>query len=77
MCYRGEVMFTFKNRTSVHVQNFARMNGDSEVISNKPYDVGDRLGQLIIIPYPEITFVEVDQLAASDRGINGHGSSGK
>ena len=41
------------------------------------YNVGDRIAQLIIIPYPEVTFVEVDELSDSDRGIGGYGSSGK
>lgn len=41
------------------------------------YNVGDRIAQLIIIPYPEVVFEEVDELADSDRGIGGYGSSGK
>lgn len=41
------------------------------------YNVGDRIAQLIIIPYPEVTFVEVDVLSDSDRGEGGYGSSGR
>jgi dUTP pyrophosphatase len=41
------------------------------------YNVGDRIAQLIIIPYPEITFEEVEELAGSDRGEGGYGSSGR
>lgn len=41
------------------------------------YNVGDRIAQLIIIPYPEVEFVEVDVLADSDRGESGYGSSGR
>lgn len=61
--YRGEVLFKFK---------VARYNyiGDT-------YDVGDRIGQLIIIPYPEVEFIETDELSDSDRGTGGYGSSGK
>lgn len=40
-----------------------------------PYAVGDRIAQLIIIPYPCIEFEEVDELSDSDRGTNGHGST--
>ena len=40
------------------------------------YDVGDRIGQLIITPYPRIDFVEVDELTESDRGDGGYGSTG-
>lgn len=41
------------------------------------YNVGDRIAQLIIMPYPEVTFVEVDELSESDRGEGGYGSSGR
>ena len=61
--YRGEIMLSFKNRT---IRNY-----------NRPYNIGDRIGQIIIMPYPKIKFVEVDELSDSDRGENGHGSTGK
>lgn len=41
------------------------------------YHVGERIAQLIIIPYPEVTFEEVDELSNSDRGEGGYGSSGR
>lgn len=43
----------------------------------KPYDKGDRVAQMIIIPYPHVDFVEVDELSESDRGEGGYGSTGK
>lgn len=59
--YRGEVMFKF------------RPAGD---FSKPMYMVGERVGQLIIVPYPEVEFVEADGLDESDRGTGGYGSSG-
>lgn len=41
------------------------------------YTKGDRVGQLIIMPYPQITFVETDTLSNTERGNTGYGSSGK
>lgn len=41
------------------------------------YRQGDRFAQLIVMRYPDVTFVEVDELAGSDRGDNGYGSSGQ
>lgn len=41
------------------------------------YKIGERIAQLIIMPYPEVTFEEVDELSDSDRGTGGYGSSGK
>lgn len=40
------------------------------------YSVGDKVAQLIIQPYPEIQFEEVDELSDSDRGLGGFGSTG-
>lgn len=44
---------------------------------SRGYNVGDRIAQLIIMPYPEVTFEEVDELSESDRGVGGYGSSGR
>lgn len=41
------------------------------------FDIGDRIGQLIILPYPHIEFKEVDELSDTERGTGGYGSSGK
>lgn len=41
------------------------------------YEVGERIAQLIIIPYPEIEFEEAEMLSDSDRGTGGYGSTGK
>lgn len=41
------------------------------------YGVGDRVGQIIILPYPSIEFEEVQQLSETERGEGGYGSTGK
>lgn len=41
------------------------------------YNVGDRIAQLIILPYPEVVFEEAEELSESDRGTGGYGSSGR
>ena len=43
----------------------------------REYQIGDRIGQLIIIPYPMIEFVEVEELTQTDRGKGGYGSTGR
>ena len=40
------------------------------------YKTGDRVGQLIIIPYPQVNFEEVEDLDTTDRGQGGFGSTG-
>lgn len=42
----------------------------------KVYDVGDRIGQLIIEPVPQISFIEAEELSTTERGEGGYGSTG-
>ena len=60
--YRGEIQFTF-NKT----------NG----LDSLKYKVGDRIGQLVILPYPQVTLIEETELSETERGEKGFGSSGK
>lgn len=62
--YRGEVSFKFKE---IALGNFSKVT----------YKVGDRIGQIIIMPYPQIEFIEVEELSETERGTNGYGSTGK
>lgn len=64
--YRGEIMFKFRKADCSKNFQEARL-----------YEVGERVGQLIVIPYPAIEFEEVEELSNSDRGTGGFGSSGK
>lgn len=41
------------------------------------YEVGERIAQLVIVPYPEIEFEEAKKLSDSDRGTGAYGSTGK
>ena len=40
------------------------------------YNIGDRIGQLIIVHYPQVTFEEVSELDETVRGTGGYGSTG-
>lgn len=70
--YRGEVLFKFKPSNVIEKPDLAYI---PESISK--YEICERIGQIIIMPYPEIEFVEVDELSDSERGDGGYGSSGK
>jgi dUTP pyrophosphatase len=60
--YRGEIVLKFNNIL---------------MSSCEPYNVKERIGQLIIMPYPTIEFEEVEELSTTERGVQGFGSSGK
>ena len=63
--YRGEIILKFN-----------LMNWAKHVKELRIYKVGDRVAQLIILPYPKIKLVETDELSDSDRGEGGFGSTG-
>ena len=44
--------------------------------SHDQYTPGCKIGQLIIMPYPQIEFEEVDDLSDTERGTGGYGSTG-
>ena len=67
--YRGELILKFK--PSVY---FGVNRGDDDGVM---YKVGDRIAQLVILPYPKVSFVEVDELSDTERGTGGFGSTNK
>lgn len=112
--YRGEILFCFKNRTSIDdviarravevyddkleqcIANGMELNNAilnaildkrlfiQKSLENKqelglslaPYQVGDRIGQMVFVHYPTVNLVESENLSETDRGANGFGSSG-
>lgn len=41
------------------------------------HEIGERVGQIMIMPYPHIELDLVDELSESNRGVGGFGSTGK
>ena len=41
------------------------------------YNIGDRGAQIMILPYPDVQFEEVEELSNTERGEGGFGSTGK
>lgn len=77
--YRGEITMKFDiSPSNSTIAAIAIVSG--EEVTNEdvimPYSIGDRIGQLIILPYPKIQFEEVFELSYTDRGTGGYGSTG-
>lgn len=66
--YRGEIMLKFK----------PSVTGHSKVESLFPdqFELGEKIGQLIIIPYPQVILTESDTLSETVRGEGGFGHTG-
>ena len=73
--YRGEIQATF-NKIFGGEGMYDEMKV-KEIQPNDYYKVGDRIAQIIILPYPQIEFEEVEELSDSERGEGGFGSTGK
>jgi dUTP pyrophosphatase len=73
--YRGELQATF-NKIFGGERMYDEMKV-KEIQPNEYYKVGDRIAQIMIIPYPPIEFVEAEELSNSERGEGGFGSTGK
>lgn len=43
----------------------------------RAYEVGERIGQIIIMPYPKVEYEFAEELSESDRGSTGFGGSGR
>jgi dUTP pyrophosphatase len=69
--FRGEVTAKFKP-SAIYRDEY---NID---IPYEPYEyeIGDRVAQLLILPYPKINFIESEELTDTERGVGGYGSSG-
>jgi dUTP pyrophosphatase len=62
--YRGEIKMKFK------------IDGGARPTNEGTYKIGDRIAQMIIVPYPHIELELADDLSTSERGTGGWGSSG-
>lgn len=61
--YRGEIIATF-------------LKTESARAIETVYKVGDKIAQLIILPYPKIELVLTGELSDTERGARGFGSTG-
>jgi dUTP pyrophosphatase len=69
--YRGELIIKYKERGFTKLLSFITRK------PHKPYEVGDRVAQIQVQPYPVMEFVVVEKLSETERGANGFGHTGK
>jgi dUTP pyrophosphatase len=77
--YRGDIKFRFKKITKVrhYINSVLNRLFGTNYDTFASYDVGDRIGQLMIIPYIQIEMSCVSDLSDTARGSGGYGSTGK
>lgn len=88
--YRGDVEFRFKRILMPIMQDVMIAPPTGDILTDAKntrkvpglayrddfiYKKGDKIGQLVIMPIPEITLVETDELTETDRGEGGFGST--
>lgn len=85
-CYRGEWKVRFKvvNKPIINVVNTVKgwlgikdvsVESNYTIDGAKLFQVGDVVGQLIVLPYPKVEAIEVAELDETDRGDGGFGST--
>ena len=78
--YRGEIQLRYKNRDRYRKSLWELLSGKIDVeraLSKAPYKVGDRVGQMVVFPHPQVTIWEFNELSDTVRGAGGFGSTGK
>lgn len=89
--YRGEIIAKFKPTLIYEVHDDSEFEQgkfkywdrviaptrEFGELAHMDYEVGERVAQLIIMPYPRVEFQEVEELSKTERGDGGFGSSGK
>lgn len=60
--YRGEILVKFRATDPFHCEGYA---------------VGEKVAQLIVMPYPKVEVEECNELTDTERGDGGFGSTGR
>ena len=77
MCFNVEYSMEYLLR-ELNYQYLEELKFQREnLVNDQIYGVGERVGQMIIMPYPQIEFEPVLTLSETERGTGGFGSSGK
>jgi len=83
-CHLGIIDQGYRNEISVWVFNHQLRADHSclplgilSTISSVEIKKGDKVCQMILLPVPEVEIEEVEKLSDSERGMRGHGSSGR
>ena len=82
--YRGEVMLKYKpalcfcdSEEPKDSDTWGWISHAEGPLTSDEYQIGDKVGQLIIIPIPTMEIEEVEELSETERGEGGYGSTGK
>ena len=79
--YRGEIKLRYKRIINPSSEKFYMrdnlFSSPSIYLTIDHYEVGDKVGQIMILPIPFVEFTEVDELSQTERGNGGFGSTGK
>ena len=85
--YRGELKLRFKrvyraeiedkDGIAYHTTSIMPYCENGRLNAVKQYEIGDRVGQIMILPYPHVEFEESVELSETERGTGGFGSTSK
>lgn len=67
----------FETKKSCRKTTYCNINSTAVWDDKINYNIGDRVAQMVILPYPKVEFNEVEELSETERGTGGYGSTGK
>lgn len=77
--YRGEIRIRYRRIINPLAARVAPLDSSLRILDSTytEYEVGNKVAQLVIMPYPSIEFNVLEDLSITERGEGGFGSSGK
>lgn len=65
------------NKPNISIYDDYNLISMKDILDKAPYKVGEKIGQIVWLEFPEVELQEVEELSDTVRGTGGHGSTGK
>lgn len=71
-----DLQFWIRKGIEIYNDTKEKVYNEAKELKYAPYKVGDKIGQMVMLTYPNVNLIECEELSSSDRGVNGFGSTG-
>lgn len=73
---QNNLQFWIRKGIEIYNDTKEKVYNEAKELKYAPYKVGDKIGQMVMLTYPNVNLIECEELSSSDRGVNGFGSTG-
>lgn len=71
-----ELQLWIRKGIEIYNDTKEKVYNEAKELKYAPYKVGDKIGQMVMLTYPNVNLIDCEELSSSDRGVNGFGSTG-